>query len=68
MENYQEICYLLCVALRKTRQYGDLWRLRHVEENDARYVIAEFTNGGTRVINVTMDSGIAMIKDIIKNL
>lgn len=68
MENYQEICNLLRFTLKQTRQYSDLWRLKHVEENAERYVIAEFQNGSTRVINVTMDSGIAMIKDILRNL
>ena len=68
MENYQVICTLLCVTLRQTRQYDDLQSLRHVEEGSERYVIARFVNGSTRKITVTMDSGIAMIKDILRNL
>lgn len=68
MENYQVICSLLFLALRQTRQYDDLQVLRHVEEGSERYVVAEFANGSIRKITVTADSGIAMIKDILKNL
>lgn len=68
MENYQAICTFLCVTLRQTRQYDDLQSLRHVEEGSERYVVAEFTNGAIRKITVTADSGIAMIKDILKHL
>ena len=68
MENYQAICDTLCSTLRLTRQYDDLQSLRHVEEGSERYVVAEFTNGVTRKITVTADSGIAMIKDILRNI
>lgn len=68
MENYSAICRGLCRTLQQTRQYDDLYWLEHVYSGDERYVLAKFTNGSTRKINVTMDSGIAMIKDIIKNL
>ncbi|MGM9519512.1 MAG: hypothetical protein ACI3WS_02445 [Phascolarctobacterium sp.] len=68
MENYQAICNLLCVTLRQTRQFDDLRELNHIEAGRERFVIAKFTNGSARKIDVTMDSGIAMIKDILKNL
>lgn len=68
MENYQVICLLFSLALRQTRQYGDLESLDHVQKGEERYVIARFVNGGTRKITVTADSGIAMIKDILRNI
>lgn len=68
MENYQSICNSLCKTLQQTRQYDDLQSLRHVEEGSERYVVAEFTNGSIRKITVTADSGIAMIKDILRNI
>lgn len=68
MENYQAICMCLCVTLRQTRQYSDLESLDHVQKSEDRYVIARFANGGYRKINVTADSGIAMIKDILGNI
>ena len=68
MENYQVICTLLCITLRETRQYSDLESLDYAKKGEERYVIASFDNGGYRKINITMDSGIAMIKDILKRL
>lgn len=68
MENYQVICTFLCVTLRQTRQYRDLESLDHVQKGEERYVIARFVNGSSRKITVTMDSGIAMIKDILRRL
>lgn len=68
MENHQVICMLLCLTLRETRQYSDLESLDYAKKGEGRYVIARFVNGGYRKINVTMDSGIAMIKDILKYL
>ena len=68
MENYQVICDTLCSTLRLTRQFDDLVKLEHIQEGEERYVVAEFTNGVTRKITVTADSGIAMIKDILRNL
>lgn len=68
MENYQVICSLFFLTLRQTRQYDDLESLDHVQKGEERYVIARFVNGSSRKITVTMDSGIAMIKDILRNI
>lgn len=68
MENYQEICNSLCRTLQRTRQYDDLESLEHIQEGQERFVVAKFDGNYTKRIRVTMDSGIAMIKDIIKNL
>ena len=68
MENYQAICDTLCSTLRLTRQFDDLVKLEHIQDGRERYVVARFYGGYTKQIRVTMDSGIAMIKDIIRNL
>ena len=68
MENHQVICMLLCLTLRETRQYSDLESLDYAKKGEERYVIARFVNGSSRKITVTMDSGIAMIKDILRHL
>lgn len=68
MENYQEICDLLCRTLQQTREFDDLAGLEHIQDGRERYVVARFYGGYTKQIRVTMDSGIAMIKDIIRNL
>lgn len=68
MENYQAICNELCRTLRQTREFDELETLEHVQDGHERYVVARFYGGYTKQIRVTMDSGIAMIKDIIRNL
>ena len=68
MENYQAICNALCSTLRLTRQFDDLESLKHIQEGEERYVVAKFDGNYTKRIRVTMDSGIAMIKDIVNHL
>ena len=68
MENYQAICDTLCSALRLTRQFDDLVKLEHIQEGKERYVVAKFDGNYTKQIRVTMDSGIAMVKDIVNHL
>ena len=68
MENYQVICNWLCRALQRTRQFDELESLEHIKEGEERYVVASFDGNYTKRIRVTMDSGIAMIKDILRNL
>ena len=68
MENYQVICNWLCRALQRTRQFDELESLEHIQEGKERYVVAKFDSYYTKRIRVTMDSGIAMIKDILRNL
>lgn len=65
-ENKQEICDYLCEALVRTRQYDDLVSLTY--DKDQEIVTAKFENGGRILINVNMDSGWAMIKDIVGQL
>ena len=68
-ENKQKICDLLCATLKETRDQDDLMELKY-EQNDAGYetVTSIYNGGGSRTINVTMDSGVAMIRDIMKSL
>lgn len=68
MENYQVICNWLCRALQRTRQFDELESLEHIKEGEERYVVASFDGNYTKRIRVTMDSGIAMIKDIVNHL
>ena len=72
MENKQKICDLLLATLRATREYSDLESLTYVKpEQPSRYdsyVEAKFQSGGKRIINTSMDSGFAMICDIIAHI
>ncbi len=65
MEDKQKICDLLCKALQATRDQEDLQEL--LFHPDSEMVSIVYENGGTSV-NVAMDSGIAMIRDILRAL
>lgn len=65
-ENKQLICDMLCKTLQYTRSASDVIEICYDEERETATVI--FESGGKRVINVAMDSGTAMIRDIMKGL
>ena len=67
MENKQLICDLLLDAIRQTRAGDDVSALRFIEEEEAVHVDFESGKDG-RIINVALDSGWAMIKDIVNNI
>lgn len=66
IDNKQTICNLLLKTLQATDNARDLVSLDYDEEEET--VTATFRGGGTREINVRMDSGTAMIRDIMKHL
>lgn len=67
-EDKQLICNLLCAALRATRDQHDLESLTYHHQNaDHQMVTIAWSEGGTSV-DVSCDSGIAMIRDILRAL
>lgn len=66
MEDKQRICHLLLEALQATDSAYDLLDLDYDE--DTEIVTAVFLGGGKRRVNVNMDSGTAMIRDIVNHL
>lgn len=70
-ENKQMILDKLCETLQLTRMYCDLVSLKYVYDENSVYeekVIAKFKYGGSKVINVSGDSGIGMIEDVLKSI
>lgn len=65
-EDKQKILDLLLPALQATRNLYDLQDLEYSEERDLVY--AKFESGYQKVVNVAMDSGTAMIRDIVKQI
>ena len=65
-EDKQEICSLLCRALRATINARDLISLDYDPVRETVNVL--FAGGGTRQINVACDSETAMIRDIMRHL
>ena len=66
MENKQKICDLLAETLRATRNAWDVKSLTYDKEKEI--VEVRFVGGWNRRINVAMDSGTAMIRDIVNHL
>ena len=66
MENKQTICDLLVPVLQATRNLHDLISLEYNQFDEE--VVATFQDGYTKTAYVAMDSGTAMIKDIIKQI
>ena len=66
MENKQEILDKLLLCLKETRDAGDIIALEYDKVKEI--VTAYFLSGGTRKINVAMDSGVAMIRDVMRGL
>jgi len=66
-EDKQKICNLLKKTLQATDNASDLCDLVYAKVGKEETVMVIFA-GGTRSVNVTMDSGTAMIRDIMSNL
>lgn len=64
-EDKVSICNALCSVLQKTRCCSDLIGIDYDEEKEE--VILKFVSG-IRKVNVEADSGIAMIRDVVKNV
>ena len=65
-ENKQAICDALLPVLQMTRDLFDLESLEYQEDDNREIVVATYSNGYKKEINVHMDSGCAMIRDIIR--
>lgn len=66
MEDKQVICNALAETLRLTRHFTDLEYLKYDDKSET--VLVKFANGCTRTINVGLDSGYAMIHDIVEHI
>lgn len=66
MEDKQTILNLLLPALQHTRALEELVSLHYDSKREA--VIARFANGGEKIANVSGDSGVSMITDLIKRI
>lgn len=69
MENKQQILNYLLKAIQATRAGNDVSALRYDEKDEMVYVYSGgVTRFWSRSINVAMDSGIAMLKDVINHI
>ena len=63
MEDKQRICDLLCETLHATRDQYDILDLHFNAEKETVDVVYE---NGAFEVNVACDSGIAMIRDVLR--
>ena len=70
MEDKQKICTMLLPVLQATRNLYNLIRLEYDRNKYGcdEVVIATFANGAQKVANVSLDSGTAMILDILRQI
>lgn len=66
MENKKEICNSLCATLQKPRDQSNLMSLTF--DYNREIVIAKYDDDRKVEVNVCGDSGIALIKDVIRKL
>lgn len=67
MENKQRILNALLIAIQTTRAGSDVTDLRFDDKDETVHVDFESGKDG-RIINVAMDSGIAMIRDVMNHI
>jgi len=66
-ENKQEICNKLCLALQCTSGQRDLIGIEYrAFENDREIARMVYEGGSWKEVNVSADSGTAMIRDIME--
>lgn len=66
MENKQRILDLLLPALQETRNLHDLMELEY--RGDRELVYAKFASGYQKIANVALDSDVAMIVNVIRQI
>lgn len=66
MENKQKICNGLCRLLRSTTGGSDIVSIQYDPLKETVEVLKD--SGYRQEINVAMDSGMALIKDVMKQL
>lgn len=68
-ENKQAICASLLQTIQKTRAGKGIYTMEYIKtESGAETVKVVFVGGYIQYINVTFDSGIALIKDVMKEI
>ena len=70
MEDKQKILDLLLQTLQATRRYSGMKSIDYIsdEEDDYAGAVIELEDGRKIHVNVSMDSGLAMIRDVIRHL
>ncbi|MDO5015261.1 MAG: hypothetical protein Q4E28_04850 [Clostridia bacterium] len=69
MENHSKIVKAFLPVLQMTDFFNDLENLEYINKTEfEQAVVATFKNGCKKEANVTYDSGVAMLRDILKQI
>lgn len=64
MENKKDIVTRLKILLNATRAGEDIKKMELTEDEDL--IVIQWKNGSTQKVNITADSGVAIISDVLK--
>ena len=64
MENKRIILDLLLAAVQQTRAGSDIVDLQYMPESEEVAIL--YISGGKKYVNVACDSGVAMIRDVMR--
>lgn len=67
-EDKAKICRAFCEALKLTRAGENLTTIQYIEEEGKETVLLVFNEKCYIEVDVTANSGIAIMKDILKNM
>lgn len=67
-ENKIEIVQELHRLLMNTRAGAEIIDMYYTEEDFSETVVIKYMSGAKKYINVTADSGIALIRDVVKEI
>lgn len=67
-ENKEKILKEFAEVLKLTRAWHDLKKIEYVKKGEIEYAYIILESGCTYHSNITNDSGMAMIEDIVKTL
>ena len=67
-DDKQLICDFLLITLQATEYFADLVKLKYIDNHSCQLVRATFANGSEKLANVSMDNGIGMIIDILRQI
>lgn len=68
MEDKEKITESLFSLLTQTMYFHNLESLIYAKDEQDEWITASFKNGYKKTINVTADSGIALIQDVINHV
>lgn len=68
LEDKAEITWELCKLMRKTRYGRHISMMEYSKDDYGEYVTVTYDNGSIKKVDVTADSGSALIMDVLSHI